>query len=221
MITLADGTQKEVQNLTGEEELLVWNLEKGSYDTAPIVFVDSEDTSEYEVVDLKFSDGSNVGVIYEHGFFDLDLGKYVYLRSENAKDYIGHRFVKQADVENNTWESVVLEDVVIENRTTKAYSPVTFEHLCYYTTGVLSMPGGIEGLFNIFEVDTEIMAYDTEKMLEDINAYGLFTYNDFADLIPEIAYEAFNGDILKVAIGKGMLTWEDIEYLAERYVPLV
>lgn len=221
LITLADRTQKEVQNLTGEEELLVWNLEKGSYDTAPIVFVDSEDTSEYEVVDLKFSDGSNVGVIYEHGFFDLDLGKYVYLRSENAKDYIGHRFVKQADVENNTWESVVLEDVVIENRTTKAYSPVTFEHLCYYTNGVLSMPGGIEGLFNIFEVDTEIMAYDTEKMLEDINNYGLFTYNDFADLIPEIAYEAFNGDILKVAIGKGMLTWEDIEYLAERYVPLV
>ena len=35
--------------------------------------------------------------------------------------------------------------------------------------------------------------------------------------IPEFAYEAFNGQYLKVAIGKGHITWEDILRLAERY----
>ncbi len=221
LITLADGTQKEVQFLTGEEELLVWNLETGSYDSAPIVFVDSDEERTYEVIDLYFSDNSKVGVIYEHGFFDIDLGEYVYITADNAKDYIGHSFVKQADIDNNMWDVVTLEDVVIENRVTKAYSPVTFEHLCYYTDGMLSMPGGIDGLFNIFEVDTKIMAYDAEKKAADIAAYGLFTYADFEGVVSEIAYEAFNGDYLKVAIGKGMLTWEDIEYLAWRYMPLV
>ena len=83
------------------------------------------------------------------------------------------------------------------------------------------MPSGIAGLFNIFEVDTDIMAYNAEMMAQDIEEYGLFTYDDFEDLIPEVAYEVFNGDILKVAIGKGMLTWEDIEYLAERYIPMM
>lgn len=86
---------------------------------------------------------------------------------------------------------------------------------------MLSMPGGIEGLFNIFEVDTDTMAYDAQKKAQDTETYGMFTYADFADLIPEEAFYAFNGAYLKVAIEKGMLTWEDIQYLAQRYVPLM
>jgi len=221
LITLADGSQKEVQHLTGEEELLVWNLETGKYDTAPIVFVDSEEESEYEVIKLCFADGTETEVIYEHGFFDTNLGEYVYIDAENAESFVGHSFVKQDSIDKNTWKTVKLTDVVIETKTTTPYSPVSFSHLCYYVDGMLSMPGGIDGLFNIFEVDTDIMAYDKAKKSKDIETYGLYTYDDFDEIIPEIAYEAFNGAYLKVAIGKGMLTWEDIKYLAERYVPLV
>ena len=221
LITLADGSQVKVEDLTGTEELLVWNLETGSYDSAPIVFVDSDAEAEYEIVHLYFADGTDVEVIYEHGFFDADLGKYVYLDANNAADYIGHSFIKQGDIANGTWETVELTEVVIENKVTTAYSPVTFSHLCYYVDGMLSMPGGIDGLFNIFEVDTDTMAYDAEKKAQDIETYGLYTYEDFADLIPEEAFYAFNGAYLKVAIAKGLLTWEDIVYLAERYVPLM
>ena len=183
--------------------------------------MDSEAESEYEVVNLHFSDGSKVGVIYEHGFFDYDLGKYVYLDASNAESYIGHTFVTQGDVASNTLNTAVLTDVVIEKKVATAYSPVTFSHLCYYTDGVLSMPGGIEGLFNIFDVDTSTMAYDADKKAQDIETYGLYTYEDFAGIIPEEAFYAFNGAYLKVAIEKGLLTWEDIEYLAQRYVPLM
>lgn len=221
LITLADGSQVRVDSLTGEEQLLVWNLETGKYETAPIVFVDSDEEMEYEIIHLYFSDGSDVKVISEHGFFDIDLGKYVYIDANNYADYVGHKFVTQGDIATDSWNVVTLDKVVIENEVTTAWSPVTFEHLCYYTNGVLSMPGGIEGLFNIFDVDTDTMTYDAEKMQKDIETYGLFTYEDFADLIPEIAFEAFNGDFLKVAMAKGLITWEDIAYLAERYVPLV
>ena len=173
------------------------------------------------IVHLYFSDGSDVKVIYEHGFFDLELGEYVYIDASNYADFIGHRFVAEGDIGTNSWREVTLDRVVLEKEVTTAWSPVTFSHLCYYTDGVLSMPGGIEGLFNIFEVDTEIMAYDAEKKAKDIETYGLFTFADFGDLITEAAYEAFYGAYLKVAIGKGLLTWEDIEALAERYVPMM
>lgn len=221
LVTLADGSQMRVDALTGNEEMLVWNLETGSYDTAPIVFVDSEEEAEYEVVNLHFSDGSKVGVVYEHGFFDLDLGKYVYLDAYNAESYIGHTFVTQGDIKAGTWNTATLTDVVIEKEVTKVYSPVTFSHLCYYTDGVLSMPGGIEGLFNIFDVDTSVMAYDAEKKAADIETYGLFTLEDFGGMITEEAFYAFNGAYLKVAMAKGLLTWEDIAYMAERYIPLM
>lgn len=221
LITLADGSQVKVEDLTGKEELLVWNLETGKYDTAPIIFVDVYDETEYEVVHLLFDDGTSVDVIYEHGFLDAETGEYIYIDADNAEKYIGCNFIKQADINKNAWDTVKLVDVELETKTTTPYSPVTFSHLCYYVDGMLSMPGGIEGLFNIFDVDTEIMAYDKAKMEADIEKYGLYAYEDFEGIIPEYAYEAFNGKYLKVAIGKGMLDWETIEQLAERYVPLM
>ena len=221
LITLANGKQVRVDSLTGNEELLVWNLETGTYDTASIVFVDTEEEMEYEIIHLYFSDGSDVKVISEHGFFDLDLGKYVYIDALNYEDYVGHRFVAEGNTSKNTWREVTLDKVVIEKEVTTAWSPVTVEHLCYYTNGVLSMPGGIYGLFNIFEVDTDTMRYDAQQKQKDIEKYGLFTLEDFGGLITEDAFKAFNGAYLKVAIGKGMLTWEDIAYLAERYIPLM
>ena len=54
LITLADGTQKPVEELTGDELLLVWNLETGSFDSAPIVFIDSDSFAEYEIIHLHF-----------------------------------------------------------------------------------------------------------------------------------------------------------------------
>ena len=218
---MANGTQVRVDSLTGNEQLLVWNLKTGKYEAAPIVFVDSEAAEECTVVHLYFSDGSDVKVLYEHGFFDLDLGKYVYIDANNYADYVGHRFVTEGDISKDTWNVVTLDEVKLETEVTTAWSPVTFEHLCYYTNGVLSMPGGIEGLFNIFEVDTETMTYDAEKMAQDIAAYGLLTLEDFGGMIPQAAFDAFNGQYLNIAISKGLLTWEDIAAMAERYVPLM
>ena len=60
-----------------------------------------------------------------------------------------------------------------------------------------------------------------EKMQKDIETYGLFTLEDFGGMISEAAFEAFNGAYLKVAMAKGLLTWEDIAYMAERYIPLM
>ena len=217
LITLADGTQKPVELLTGEENLLVWNLETGTYDVAPIVFVDSDPIANCDVIHAQFSNGSDVEIVYEHGFFDLTLEKYVYINEATLNDYVGHEFVVRGDCLNNTWETAFLSNTWVEERITVVYSPVTYKHLCYFTNDMLSMPGGIDGLFNIFDVDTTRMAYDQVKMAEDIAQYGLFTYSDYEGIIPEMAYEAFNGAWLKVAIGKGLLTWEDICYLADRY----
>jgi len=221
LITLANGTQVRVDSLKGDEMLLVWNLATGKYEAAPIVFVDSDAQTEYEIIHLYFSDGSDVKVISEHGFFDLDLGKYVYIDANNYADYVGHRFVAEGNIAANEWNVVTLDQVVLETEVTTAWSPVTFQHLCYYTNGILSMPGGIDGLFNIFEVDTETMTYDAEQMQKDIETYGLLTLEDFGGMITQDAFDAFNGQWLMVSIGKGLLTWEDIAYMAERYIPLM
>ena len=215
LITLANGSQVKVSNLTGNEELLVWNLETGSFDKAPIMFVDSDPNALYEVVYLHFSDNTVVKVIAEHGFWDYDLNKYVYL-DKNASDYIGHSFAKD---NGNTLEKVQLVNVEIKEEYTSAWSPVTVGHLCYFVNGMLTMPGGVGGLFNIFEVNSETMMYDYEQLESDIETYGLFTYEEMNQIVPlsKEMFEAANGAYLKISIAKGNMTIEDLIYMIERY----
>ena len=215
LITLANGEKKPVELLSGDEMLLVWNLFTGTYDSAPILFIDEDPVETYEVIELLFSDGTSVDVISEHGFWDVDLNKYVYI-DKYTTEYIGHRFLKQG--ESNMVE-VTLTNVNLVEKTTAAYSPVTYGHLCYYVNGMLSMPGGIEGLFNVFEVDNVNMKYNANLMADDIERYGTFTYEEFNALVPvpEVMFDAVNGQYLKVALGKGLITIEKIRNLIDRY----
>ncbi|MDE7430989.1 MAG: InlB B-repeat-containing protein [Lachnospiraceae bacterium] len=220
LITLADGSQVPVESLKGDELLLVWNLHTGTFDVAPIIFIDSDPARIYKVINLYFSDGTSAKVITEHAFWDFDLNKYVYLR-EDADKYLGHWFNKQITTQDGTmaWTKVQLTDVIITEEHTTAWSPVTYSHLCYYVNGMLSMPGGISGLFNIFEVDSESLKFYEEAMQADIDQYGLFTYEEFCELLPvsEEVFNAFNGQYFKVAFGKGLLTEDDLLVLYNSY----
>ncbi len=81
------------------------------------------------------------------------------------------------------------------------------------------MPGNTESFINMFDVDPTIMAYDQTSMAQDIATYGLYTYAEFNSIIPipELVFNAFNGQYLKVAIGKGITTLQEIQNLLNRY----
>ena len=212
LITMADGTQKAVEDIVPGDMLKVFNHENGTFDIAPVVFNDFDAASNYVIIKLEFSNDRIVKVVTEHGFFDLDLMKYVYIDQYNYDKYVGHRFY--ADNGN----VITLENAYLTEEIVKVYSPVTAYHLNYFTEGVLSMPGGIEGLFNIFEYDDDL-SYNEQSKQSDINTYGLFTYEDFEEYTTYEFYSAFPTEYLKVSIGKGYITFEEILYLIERYQP--
>jgi len=221
LITMADGTKKKVEDILPGDLLIVFNHETGKYETAEVLFNDSESINNYIVVNLEFSNGSVVRVIAEHGFFDLDLMKYVYIDEYNYMDYVGHRFVASTYVDGEVVQSIVtLDNAFLTEEYIRVYSPVTKYHMNYITEDILSMPGGVEGLFNIFEYDDNLQ-YNEEQMQKDIETYGLFTYEDFKDLVSYEVYCSFPAAYFKVALGKGILTWEDLEYYIARYAPLV
>lgn len=218
LITLADGTKKPVEKLTVSDLLLVFNHETGKYETANIIFIDNDGWDYYDVLNLLFSDGYSVKVIYEHGFFDLDLGKYVYISPDNYNEFIGHRFALTDVIDGRLVEKVViLEEAYVQEEYTGCYSPVTVYHLNYFTNGLLSMPGGITGLFNMFEFNDD-MTINKELMEQDIEKYGLYTYEDFEPYIPYEIYELFPAPYLKVAVGKEIVTFEEILGYIERYL---
>ena len=210
LVTLADGTKVAVEELTGEEELLVWDMEKGAYSTSPILFIDHEEAALNEIIELTFSDGTQVKVIDEHGFFNVETQKYVYLRSDAYK-YIGQTFNKGS-------ENVTLVDVNIYDEYVATYSPVTKNTLCLYVNGMLSMPGATEGFANIFTVENMKIKAPLKDL--DVALYGLYTYEDFcSDVVevPQEAFEAVNGQYLKISMAKGLITKDEIKALVNRY----
>ena len=214
LITLADGSKKRAADLTGEEELLVWDFDTASYAAAPIVFIEPEPEAEYNIIHLFFEDESDVEISYEHGFFDYTLGKFVYINNDNPEQYIDHEFIMQ---DRDTYKTVRLTDIKFETKLTTLYGLTTYKHFNFFNNDMLSIEGNITGMFNYFEVDKDTMGYDQAKKQADIEKYGLLTYEDFNGMIDELGFEAYNGQYLAVSIGKGLTTWERIKALADYY----
>ena len=62
------------------------------------------------------------------------------------------------------------------------------------------------------------LQYDTEQFAKDVETYGLYTYEDFADYVTYEQFEAFNGAYLKIPVEKGLFTFDYIIELIDLYV---
>lgn len=211
LITLADGSQKRVDELTGTEELLVWDHATGKFSTAPVAYIIDHEkvVKETEIISLIFSDGNVVKMISEHVFFDADAGKYVAITSENADSFVGHSFAAMSENSNSLHmaELIAVERTVEE---TEIYEVVTYRNLTCFTNNVLSASAYIDGLLNIFEIDTATMAYDAKAMQADLEKYGTIGYAFFAPFVSREIFDMYNGEYMSVAMGKGVLSLGDI-----------
>ena len=219
LIALASGEKKRVADLSGDEELLVWDFDTASYAVAPIVFIEPEPEAEYRIIHLFFEDETgtaktDIEISYEHGFFDYTLGKFIHINEDNPERYLGHEFIMQ---DGNTYKTAKLTDIKHESKVTSLYGLTTYKYFNFFNNDLLSIEGNINGMFNYFDVDKSTMGYDQAKKQADIEKYGLLTYEDFNGMIDEFGFEAYNGQYLAVSIGKGLTTWEDIKALADYY----
>jgi len=222
LVTLADGSQVPVEKLRGDELLLVWNFHTGSFDSAPIIFIDSAPEHYFEIIDLRFAGNSYVRIIYEHGFWNFTLNRFVWITAENARNYIGHYFKRHVTEINGelAWERVRLLDVNIYHEYTVAWSPVTFSHFSLYVNSLFSVPGATQVFLNIFEVEPNTMRYCMEFYYNAIEEFGLLSFEEFNEVMPdllEVFFQAFNGRYFRISMGKGLLSWDDLFYLIDRY----
>lgn len=218
LITLADGSVDIVDNLQVGDEVLVFNHESGTFDVSYIAYIENDGFDYYDTMTLYFEEGVSVKVMTEHGFFDNNLNQYVMINLENASDYIGHSFFyAYYDGEEYVSKTLKLLDYVIEEEYLNTYSFVTAIHYNHFVNGLLGMAAGIDGLYNIFELDAN-MKYDTNSKQNDIETYGLATYDDWSDYLTYEEFVAFNGCYVDVAMGKGMITREEIISIITRFL---
>lgn len=217
LVTLADGMKVPVESLTGSELLLVWNHMTGKMDVAKIAYIVDHDKvqKEHEVLTMYFDDETYIKIIGEHVFYDATLNKYVAIDSTNYHEFINHKFLKNMHDKNVVEIEFIKAAVNIE--VTRAFEVVTDKHLINFANDILSTSAYLDPLLNVFDINDETYAYNVDQMLKDIEEYGLYTYKDFEGLIDEKAFELYNAAYLKVAVGKGYITWDDIIELINIY----
>ena len=217
LITMADGSTKAVEDIEAGDELLVWDMVRGAFDRSPVLFVEHNEEAEKEVIRLDFSDDTKIEFIFEHGFFDINANRYVYLHNlEEAKTCIGHDFLKyDHDTKKHTKVKVIKASA--ERRVTTTHSPCTIRHLCVYANGLLTMPGATAPFTNIFKINQKTHSYDPDDMIRCLRRCGYLTAIDFAEYLPAEMFYAFQGEFLKVKIEKGETSMEEILALIRRY----
>ncbi len=216
LITLYDGIKKAVEDLTMGDVLAVFNHETGKYEAAPLLanIHVGESAEWYNVINLCFSDGTTLRIVDEHGLFDKNLNKYVYIRENNVKEFIGHTFVATDVVEGEiTSRIVILSSAYVTNEYIKIYNPASIWHINVIANDMLTLSAG---MVNLFDYD-ESMQYNLTAMEKDIEKYGLYTYEDFKDYVSIEVYEIFPFKYYKVAVGKGLFSFEQILGLINLY----
>lgn len=218
LIMLPDGLYKQAGLLKSGDIVMSFNHETGRLEPTEIIINDDIDEPEqtYDVIHLIFDNGNETDIVYEHGFFDLTLNKYVYLHTYDACNFIGHEFVFFKN-SNGQIERIKLIQVIINKMVTRVCSPVTANNLNIISDNMLSMPGGITGLFNIFEYENESLKYDIKKKNEDIKKYGLLDYSSFDKYLSKELYDKLPCKYMAISIGKGFISWNTIQSYIDRW----
>jgi len=217
-IMLADGTTKNVEEITYSDLLLVKDLINGGYTYEyPIWIEQSNKATHYTLI--TFEDGSSIKVVGAHSFFDLDMMTFV----DNGVDLrLGARILKMDFDTNGKAYSygVRISDIK------EVYEEVNYYHI--FTTSMFNLISDhvittyaadylldYYGYCDLSNNDSCDIVLDLVKRSEIMsNPENLYQYSDFDSFVPYYFYIAFRGEETKVMVDNGVLTYEEwCEYL--------
>ena len=128
-ITLANGTYKRADEVTYDDELLVWNFDEGRFDKAkPLWLKVPEKTNKYNY--LKFSDGSILKTVGQHRIFNREAGRFTYPMTDDTP--IGTTTLNAKGEWVTLVEKRVVEEEVI------FYNIITIYHINCFAGNVLT-----------------------------------------------------------------------------------
>ena len=198
-ITLADGTTKNIENISYDDLLLVWNYETGDWTYEYPIWIEKP-TYINEYTRITFSDGSILDVAINHGLYNLDLNLFVTI-NDNDNFKVGTPIAK-FDQNNN------LQRVTVTN-IEQIYEEIRYYHIVstrYYNVIANSIltTDDVVIVSNLYGFEDNAKWPDYRKyIIEDAN--NVYKYEAFQDFLP---YYMFKG--LRVEEGK----------ILEEYLPL-
>ena len=132
LVTLADGTAKPIENITYDDDLLVWNFYEGEFGHAkPIWIKPAGVVPEYNL--CKFDNGAEIGLVgpgIYHRIYNNEAHEFTHTGSEDTP--IGTTtFTDYGD-----FTKLVSQKIV--HKTVRYYNVVTDKHYNIFANGILT-----------------------------------------------------------------------------------
>lgn len=212
LIAMADGSYKLIEDLKLRDMVKSFSFVTGQYENQMVIYYKEIKDQLTDVITLYFDDGSKFEIAQFQSFFDMNKLEYFEINTNNYKDSIGKQIM---GYDNGNIKIKTITDVKYEQYYTTVYEVITSYNYNFVADNTLTVDPLI-GDTNLFEI-TENLTYDFEQMQQDIATYGLYTYEDFKPYATEEQFELYNVKYLKIAVGKGFLTFDFIVESIERY----
>ena len=134
-ISLADGTTKAIEDITHDDELLVWNFHEGKFDRAKPTWIKVEEIApRYDLV--KFSNGREFGTVGAggekgyHRVFNKEAGAFTHIGTSATP--IG----TTTFADDGTNPTIVSEEII--EKPVKYYNIITDKHFNIFANGILT-----------------------------------------------------------------------------------
>jgi hypothetical protein len=167
LIRLANGLDKPVERITYDDDLLVWNFNKGALDHArPLWIKKPKAVTSYN--HLRFSDGLTLNTIGQHRIFNKGAQSFTYPMT-NATPLGTTSF-------NVDEKEMVLVHKEIVNEQTNAHNIITHYHMNLFADGVLTSNSfnNVYPIVNMrFVVNRSAVQHDRFSDISDRFYYGL------------------------------------------------
>ena len=221
LVMLYDGTTKMAKDLTMDDEIISFNHITGRFERSKISFNVIVDYHWFDVITLQFENGKTIELATGHGFFNMTNNRYEIYYANEFYEHIGEIFATVDYVDGNF--IIVPSKLVyvnVEQRYTQKVSPVSEYNINCVADGVLTIPDDIEGMFDAFTFNSDL-TIDVELFQEDVMTYGLITFDEVKDSVPEYLFDVVNFQYFKIFISKGYLTVDKINHWIEAYLPYI
>jgi len=182
-IKLANGREKNIEDITYNDLLLVWNFETGSYTYEYPIWIEKEGKAS-SYINILFDDNTELNIVDDHGVFDIK--KNMFVNIDDLK--VGSKVAKIVD--NNVKSATIVSiNEIVEN--------VSYYHIFstrYYNVIANSI---LTSDYNVFFSNFRGFNDDFTWKVKEYDSNQLYTYDELS-YWPYYLYIGFRVEEAKV-----------------------
>lgn len=188
LITLADGTQKPVEDITFDDDIKVWNFYDMKFDSAkPLWIMNKRVSDKYYVVHLE--DGRELKLVgangKSHRLYDWEAKSFQYPQDMNPGKKSHHTY-------DDTGRGMHILGIDEVHETVNSYNVITAKHYNLYANGILTscrlsnrygLAPGHDKYWKSWKYDlndVRMTQQEVDEYLEKLKQYGQFNPNSYA-----------------------------------------